>query len=252
MKPSLTPCLLAVALCIAGPLLGCAASESGDRARFASGVPGMTTPVKVVSVRRRGPYLQARLVLGGRDAEGWSLPSEACQAVFVPDAEAAYRDDGPQGQWLRGDFVCQSSGLGPISLLRDRSSRATPRGVPRSQANYRTLYIDDELALLRGVFREAQYVGYTHSIDLVAVVPRGGNCEVPIAAGVASLEYRGKGAHPMSLVGREGLCPVQAFLLPPGRAESGAEGATSAGADETTGETSETDGTKPQGDSGPD
>lgn len=218
-------CLLA-ASCAAGALFGCAANESGDRARFASGVPGMTTPVKVVSVQRRGPYLQARLVLGGRDAEGWSLPSEACQAVFVPGAEAVYRDDGPQGQWRRGDHVCQSSGLGPISLLRDRSSRATPRGVPRSQASYRTLYMDDELALLRGVFREAQYVGYTYGIDLVAVVARGGSCEVPIEAGVASLEYRGKGAHPMSLVGPDGLCPVRAFLLPPGHAESATPGET--------------------------
>ena len=52
MKPSLTLCLLAVALCIAGPLLGCAASESGDRARFASGVPGM----KRSSLVKRDPF----------------------------------------------------------------------------------------------------------------------------------------------------------------------------------------------------
>jgi len=222
-------CLLVVA-CVAGPMLGCASSDSADRARFASGVPGMTTPVNILAVRPRGPYLQAQMLLGGREAQGWSLDSEACRAVFVPGEGAAYRDDGPLGQWVRGDVVCQSSGLGPIALLRDRSSRATPRGVPRSQANYHTLYIDDDLALLRGVFREAQYLGYSHGLDLVAVVPLDIVCEEPINGGVASLEYRGKGAHPMSLVGPSGLCPVQAFLLPPGDLESSEPAAQGGGA----------------------
>lgn len=203
---------------MAAMALGCSANAV-DQARFDSGLPGMTTPVKVVSMQHRGPYLQAAIVLAGRDAEGWALASEACQAVFVPDSDILYRGNGPLGSWVRNNVDCESSGLGPIALVRDRSSHATPRGVPRSQANYRTIYIDEDLALLRGVFSLARDVGYRNTSDLVAVVSRGGNCEAPIEAGVASLEYRGNGPQPMSLLGPKGPCAVRAFLLPPGRLE---------------------------------
>ena len=135
----------------------------------------------------------------------------------------------------RGETECQSSGLGPLTMWRDRDTRATPQGVPRSQANYRTIYADDELALLRGVFTEAIWVGFDNSSDLVAVVPRGGNCEKPIAEGVASLEYRAKGREAMSLVGPKGLCPVQAFLIPPGRLETAQEAGGTAGPDAAAG-----------------
>ena len=195
-------------------------SNARDRARFDSGLPGMKTPMEVVAVHERGPYLQADLSFAGEDAEGWALPSDVCRAVFEPGTQVAYRDDGPHGSWVRGDQVCRSLGFGPMSRWRDRSSRATPQGVPRSQATYRTIHLDDDLALLRGVFPEAVRVGFERGDDLVAVVPRGGNCESPIASGVSSLEYRGKGRHPMSLVGAKGLCPVRAFLIPPGGLDS--------------------------------
>ena len=211
---SATVVLLALAFA-----LGCS-QASRDRARFDSGLPGMTTPMRVVSVHARGPYLQAVLDFAGNDAEGWALPTEACEAVFEAGAEIEYRDDGPQGTWRRGELACQSYGFGPMTLWRDRKSRATPAGIPRAQANYRVIHQDEDTALLRGIFALATLVGFERGDDIVAVVSPGGACDKPIASGVASMEYRGKGRNPLSLVGSTGLCSVRALLLPPGELES--------------------------------
>jgi hypothetical protein len=207
---------IATALVIAATLGACTKARTG----FDAALPGTQTPQTVTAVTMRGPYLEASLRMDQYTLEAWVLPSEACAAVFEVGADVRYAESGPLGTYRRGDLECQALGAGNLELWRDRSSRATPAGVPRAEASFQVLHADDEVALLRGSFPLAGQLGFTGSSDLVAVVPRVEECEAPIAKGVASLEYRGKGPRALSLVGERGLCVIRALVQPPPRAQA--------------------------------
>jgi len=202
---------------IAGLICACTKARTG----FDAALPGARTPQTVTAVAARGPYLEATLRMDQYSLEAWVLASETCVAVFEVGSEVVYVESGPLGSYRRGELECQSYGAGNLELWRDRSRRATPAGVPRAQASFRVFHADADVALLRGSFPLAGELGFTGPNDLVAVVPRSEECEGPIAKGVASMEYRGKGPRALSLVGEGGLCVIRGLVQPPPQAEPG-------------------------------
>jgi hypothetical protein len=199
--------------CIA--LLAAPQSIAGDKTGFDSGAPAVTSKMKVSSLRTRGPYLEAQLSLEGTNLQAYTLPGGDCEQVLQPDTEIEYLDSGPMGVYKKGDLRCQQMGVGNLILWRDRNRRAASAPVLRQQANFKTLYTDDEITMLRGRFPLASAVGFTGALDIVVVVGDSKECEGPIESGVASMEYRGKGKRPLTLVGKSGLCLIQALIQPP-------------------------------------
>jgi hypothetical protein len=191
---------------------------STKKAAFDSGLPGIRTGMVVEAVSPRGPYLEAKLKMEGHDLEAYVLPSDECRAVFQVSETLSHVASGPQGSYRRGDHQCDGLGIGNLEFWRDRSRRTTKAGIPRAQASFRVLYSDDEVALLRGSFPLAKYMGFTGVNDLVVVVPRSPECEGSIEKGVASMEFRGKGNRALSLLGGKEPCQMRGLIQPPPQA----------------------------------
>lgn len=200
-------------------MLGLAAALAHPGAAMATDLaPGLSkqrTSMTVSAVTPRGPYLEAELDMSGKVFFGYALPSEACSGVFEPAAEVVYVDSGPLGWFERGELRCQLLGVGNLRIWRDRSRRSSAQLAPRSQASYRLIHRDDEVALLRGVFPQASRLGFSGSSDLVAIVPVSDVCSGPIERNTSSLEYRDKGANVLALVGADGLCNLRGLAQPP-------------------------------------
>ncbi len=207
---SFLPLLAALLLLTTGPA---AASRLG----FDSGLPGLRTPMTVKGQVARGPYLEIELELDGVRLHSYVVPGAKCQLLFETGDTIEYHEDGPRGLFRRGEHTCRSVGSGNLRVWRDRKGSATrSRGrlVPRSHAHFELFYQDDEVSLLRGRFPEAARLGFAGSSDLIAVVPRSRVCQGTVARGVASMEYRSRGAKVLSLVGQKGLCTIRALITP--------------------------------------
>lgn len=175
---------------------------------------GETGPLRVQRVTPRGPYLD--VVVAGDDVElrTFTPDDAACRELLGEEAGVHYESVGAGGLFTRGDAVCDAVGIGDPFLQRLRQPRPTGPAIPRAQASYRTLYRDEEVALLHGSFPLASFVGWAGGRDTVAVVARGGACEGPIARGVSSMEYRPQGPNTLALVGDDGLCRIEGLILP--------------------------------------
>jgi hypothetical protein len=194
-------------------LTGC---SEGRRSKIAldSGLPLMRSGMTVAEVQARGPYLEAVMLIDNAQLPVYAAPGDACHLVFESGEKVTYIDSGPLGRFRRADTSCQILGVGNLELWRDRNRRASAGGVPRAQAIYRTIARDDDFVLLRGQFPLAGAVGFSGGMDIVAVVPNDDMCSTPLKAGVASMEYRGKGRRALSLVGSRGLCRIHGLILP--------------------------------------
>jgi len=71
------------------------------------------------------------------------------------------------------------------------------------------------VALLRGNFPLAGYLGFAGVSDVVAVVPQSPECQGSIESGVASMEYRGKGSRALVLLGGDAPCQMRGLIQPP-------------------------------------
>jgi hypothetical protein len=211
LRPGLA--LTSVLLVCLAALAGC---TEGKRSKIAldSGLPVMRSGMTVAEVQARGPYIEAVMLIDEEPLPVYAAPTDACHTVFETGEKVVYIDSGPLGRFERADASCQIMGVGNLELWRDRNRRATPGGVPRAQANYRTIAEDEDFVLLRGRFPLASALGFSGGMDIVSVVPNDQTCSTPIEAGIASMEYRGKGRRALSLVGSRGLCRIHGLILP--------------------------------------
>jgi hypothetical protein len=196
----------------------CAGGCSWRRSAFELGFGSFATDLRVVDVAQRGPYLDARLAGHGLNLRTFTPASEVCRAVLQPDAAVDYVERGIAGRLERGQS-CDAVGIGEPLVNRARKPRATSLGgspVPRSQATFERLYDDADVILLRGRFPEVARIGWSGGSDTVVAIPNSPACGSAAEGGVASMEYRAAGAHTLSLVGADGLCPIVGVLLPPG------------------------------------
>jgi len=194
----------------------CAIPLVSADADLEAGFANTRTDMAIKAVSVRGPYLEIQLETKGDVFFTYVEPNESCRAVASGES-LAYIDNGPLGVLRVDETDCQVYGVGNLRLWRDRrsgSTRDSTRTVPRSQAKYRTLYRDHEVALLRGSFPQAARLRFTGFNDLIAVVPIERVCEKPIDEGVASIEFRPKGTDALALVGSDGLCTILGLVNP--------------------------------------
>jgi len=188
----------------------------GSKGALESGI-GRTAPLRVERITPRGPYLDVVLAGDGVELRSFTPDDDACRRLLGAESGVQYASVGAGGRFTRGEQVCDAVGIGDPFLQRLRQPRGTSSGgpaIPRAQATYRALHLDDEVALLHGSFPLARFVGWAGGRDTVAVVARGGACEGPIARGVASMEYRPTGPDTLGLVGSDGLCRIEGLILP--------------------------------------
>jgi hypothetical protein len=192
--------------------LGC----NPSRALYQAGLPGVTTPFSVARVVERGGYLDAILRGKAGELRVFAPADEACAAVLAPEATVAFSSEGAGGTMERDGRVCRGVGRGSLEEWRDRRARpgTLQTTIPRAQAAYRVVYRDADVVFLRGRFPLAGLIGWSEVGDTVAVVSDTEVCREPIAAGVASLEYRPAGPNVLALVTRQGLCPIEGLLQP--------------------------------------
>lgn len=176
---------------------------------------GFDTDLLVTRVEPRGGYLDATLRGDAGTVRLFVPPTEECRRVLAPEANVQFESVGA-GRVSRDGVRCDAAGIGPVEELSRRRPNPTvaSTAIPREQANWKVVHQDDETIFLRGRFPLAGLVGWAGGDDTVAVVSSASHCREIAARGVGSLEYRPRGQDTLALVGRDGLCRVEALIRP--------------------------------------
>jgi hypothetical protein len=179
---------------------------------------GFDTELVVTRVEPRGGYLDATLRGDAGTIRLFVPPTEECRRVLAPEASVAFESVGA-GRVTRDGARCEASGFGPVEELSRRRPDPTvaSTAIPREQADWEIVHQDADVSFLRGRFPLSGLVGWAGADDTIAVVSSAPHCREIAARGVGSLEYRPRGEDTLALVGREGLCRVEALIRPPPR-----------------------------------
>jgi hypothetical protein len=176
--------------------------------------PGASTTYQVGSVVARGSYLDAVIERPGSSLRLFFPANDACRRLLRLEAVVEYVATSVPGKVKRGREECDSVGIGSLGFWRDRRPRQSKQVLPRGNAEFRSVYRDSELTLVRGRFPYANQVGWAGGWDTLAALPRNPACDALAARGSASLEFRVAGPEPYRLVSGDGSCPIEAFLRP--------------------------------------
>ena len=198
---------LAVAL-----MLGC--GGQGPRLEQPSTFPGSSTAYQVTFVVPRGPYLDAVLEREGSSLRLFFPASDACRRVVRVEAVVEYVATSVPGTVKNTQEECEGVGIGSLQFWRDRRPRQSREVIPRGRAEFRRVYQDSELTLVRGRFPYANQVGWAGGWDTLAALPRNAACDALVSRGSASLEFRHAGPEAFRLVTGEGRCTIEGFLRP--------------------------------------
>jgi hypothetical protein len=142
-------------------------------------------------------------------------PTETCQAILVRDADVEYVRSGRWGVVRSEAEVCEPVGIGLLAQWRDRSNRPVGRRTPRGQATFTVFYQDEEVALARGRFPVANFLGWVGADDTIAVIPRRPECRGPLESGASTMEFRISGRHALLLAPGQNPCPIVGLIRPP-------------------------------------
>jgi len=193
-------------------VLGC--GGQGPRLEQPSGLPGVSTAYQVTLVVPRGPYLDAMLEREGSSLRLFFPASDACRRVVRVEAMVEYVATSVPGTVKNTQEECDAVGIGSLRFWRDRRPRQSKQVIPRGNAEFRRVYQDSELTLVRGRFPYANQIGWAGGWDTIAALPRNAACDALVARGSASLEFRHAGPEAYRLVTGEGRCTIEAFLRP--------------------------------------
>jgi hypothetical protein len=202
-------------LLLAFVVTGC--GTSGRGAAWQLGFGSFATDMTVMSVVPRGDYLDTTLVGHGLSLEVFTPASEVCARVLQREGLVDYVERGIAGRLEREGESCDAVGVAGARVRRARQPRRrTSSPIPRAQATFQKTYEDDDLILLRGRFPLVNQVGWSGGGDIIAAVPNESICRSAIEGNVASMEFRPSGRTSLSLVGRDGLCPITGLITPSG------------------------------------
>ena len=198
---------LAVAL-----VLGC--GGQGPRLEQPSGFSGASTAYQVTFVVPRGPYLDAVLEREGSSLRLFFPADDVCRRVVRVEATLEYKATSVPGTVRNAQEECEAVGIGSLRFWRDRRPRQSRQVIPRGNAEFRKVYQDSELTLVRGRFPYANQVGWAGGWDTLAALPRNAACDALVARGSASIEFRHAGPEAFRLVTGQGRCTIEGFLRP--------------------------------------
>jgi hypothetical protein len=163
-----------------------------------------------------GPYLDATLSNEEFSRRFFFPQSSDCRALLQPGGEARYVRVGSLGSLVDDEKRrCEPLGVGSLVEWRDSLPRRRSQYlVPRVQAVFRTLFIGDDLALVRGRFPLALEIRWPAAMDSVAMIPTSPDCEALRARGKATMEFHASGPEPFLLVSERERCPILGFAAP--------------------------------------
>jgi hypothetical protein len=200
-------------LLVAAVALGC----TTDQLIIRSGLPGASAAATLEFVAERGDMLDVVMRSGGFRYR-FLLPDDAaCRSLFTNEQAVTYANTGSLGTLQAGEATCDPVGILSLPEWRDRRPRSRNTSViPRSQAQLRErVYLDEEVAFIRGRFLLASEIGFSGGGDAIAVIPNSPECQGLTVPGVASMEFRPAGKRAYSLINGGQLCPVIGFARPP-------------------------------------
>jgi hypothetical protein len=204
-----------VLLLLGVAIAGC--GTSGRGAAWQLGFGSFATDLTVMRVVPRGDYLDTTLVGHGLSLEVFTPASEVCARVLQREGLVDYVERGMAGRLERDGDSCDAVGIAGARVRRARQPRRRASSpIPRAQATFQTTYEDDDLILLRGRFPLVTQIGWSGGGDIIAAVPNEPICRDAIEGNVASMEFRPSGRTSLSLVGRDGLCPITGLITPSG------------------------------------
>lgn len=199
---------------LAGAALLAAACSTSQQWQL--GLPGSHVELTVTRLERRGELLDVWLQGGDLTLRSFAPASPECAALLRPEQTVRF-DAGGSGRFVAGELRCRTAGIGTLEEWRDRLRDTPSLGespVPSAQADYRVVYRDEDVALLRGRFPLANRIGWTSLGDTIAVVPREPACEDVLAREVATLEYFPRGTPVLALMGENARCPIVGLVRP--------------------------------------
>jgi hypothetical protein len=182
-----------------------------------TGLPGAHVPASLDLLAERGDWLDVNVDAGGKRYRFLLPDSEDCRAMFTSEQEVRYANSGAFGTLQSGDASCDPVGILSLEAWRDRRPRRiTASVIPRDRADLRQrVYVDEEVAFVRGRFRLAGEIGFVGGADCIAVLPNVPECQELAVPGSASMEFRPAGSRPFTLIDHGRLCPVLGFAQPP-------------------------------------
>jgi hypothetical protein len=194
-----------------------AAGCSKDQLVMQSGLPGARASASLAFAGERGDYLDVVMESGGLRYRFFLPNDDACRALFADEQAVTYAHTGPFGRLQSGETTCDPIGILSLAEWRDRRSRPMTRSpIPRSRVELRErVYVDEELALIRGRYPLAGAIGFAGAGDAIAVVPNVAECEHLPVPGTATMEFRPAGKQAYSLINAKQLCPILGFVKPP-------------------------------------
>lgn len=193
--------------------LACGLVSVGERPQ----VPFSATEMTVAKVQPQASWLEVTLMSPKFNRVFYFPASEACKALIQPDATLSYRRSGGYGYVERGDVRCDASGIGSLRQWRDGLPRPTLGGSaakPRSRCEFREVYRDGDVVMVRGKFLLASYLQWPRPDDTIAVFKNDPVCNQALSGDMAQMEYNANGANPLVLVQQGGRCPLEGLIRP--------------------------------------
>ena len=108
-------------------------------------------------------------------------------------------------------------GIGSLRQWRDAFGRPT-RGMapakPRQRADFKQVYRDDDVVMVRGKFLLAAYIKWPGPNDTIAVFKNSPECDAALSRGMGVTEYNPNGPNPIVVINQGGNCPLEALIRP--------------------------------------
>ena len=206
---------LAFAGVLLGLLLGLSAGCSLDSVVAGAGLPGTTVSARVTNVKERGSYIDAFVDAGGFQYRLFFPADDTCRGLLATPEGLKFTWLGLMGRVTDGERRCDAVGVLSLMAWRDRQPRRSREPLPRAPARYHVVYRDAETVQLHGRFPLAGQLGFSGTGQLIVVLPNTEACSGFADRGTASMEYRVKGPHPLTLIDKDQLCPVLGLAQPP-------------------------------------
>lgn len=193
--------------------LGCGSVRVAERQRL----PFTATDMTAGRVQPRARWLEVTLLSPTLNRLFYFPASDECKGLIQEGSTVSYRRTGGFG-FVEGDGVrCDVSGIGSLAQWRDSFGRPTRGGAParpRSRSDFREVYRDDDVIMVRGTFLLAARVRWPGPDDTIAVFKNAPQCERALERGMAQMEFNPNGAHPLVLVQQGGNCPLEGLIRP--------------------------------------
>ena len=206
--------ILAALAVLACPLvIACGAVRVAERPQ----IPFTGTEMTAARVVPRAHWLEVTLLSPTFNRVFYFPASDECKLLIAEGSTLAYRRTGGYGYVEQGGVRCDVSGIGSLRQWRDAFGRPT-RGMapakPRSRADFREVYRDDDVIMVRGTFLLASYLKWPGPDDTIAVFKNDDICNRALERNMGQVEYNPNGPHPLVIIRQGGGCPLEALIRP--------------------------------------